>query len=83
MALRLMSNQHQRMIHFRDVRPHILAESVTYEPNSTVTDIPRGTLKVCGFVRGQNLSVNRLVHLPGYGDFQMSQVIMKCVICFI
>ncbi|CAH3023579.1 unnamed protein product [Porites evermanni] len=73
-ALRLMSNQHQRMIHFRDIRPHILAESVTYEPNSTVTDVPRGTLKVCGFVRGQNLSVNRLVHLPGYGDFQMSQI---------
>ena len=33
-----------------------------------------GTLKVSGFVRGQPLSVNGLVHLPGYGDFQMSQI---------
>ena len=73
-ALRLISNQHQRVIHFRDIRPHLLAESATYEQNSEVTDVPRGTLKVCGFVRGRSLSVNRLVHLPGYGDFQMSQV---------
>nr|XP_058941723.1 pre-rRNA-processing protein TSR1 homolog [Pocillopora verrucosa] len=73
-ALRLISNQHQRVIHFRDIRPHLLAESTTFEPNSEVTDVPRGTLKVCGFVRGKNLSVNRLVHLPGYGDFQMSQI---------
>ncbi|XP_027056912.1 pre-rRNA-processing protein TSR1 homolog isoform X1 [Pocillopora damicornis] len=73
-ALRLISNQHQRVIHFRDIRPHLLAESTTFEPNSEVIDVPRGTLKVCGFVRGKNLSVNRLVHLPGYGDFQMSQI---------
>ena len=70
----MISNQHQRVIHFRDIRPHLLAESTTFEPNSEVIDVPRGTLKVCGFVRGKNLSVNRLVHLPGYGDFQMSQV---------
>lgn len=73
-ALRLISNQHQRVIHFRDIRPHLLAESTAFELNSEVTDVPRGTLKVCGFVRGKNLSVNRLVHLPGYGDFQMSQI---------
>ena len=79
-ALRLISNQHQRVIHFRDIRPHILAENMSYEPNSAVTDIPRGTLKVCGFVRGKSLCVNRLVHLPGYGDFQMSQVITVCQI---
>ena len=75
MALRLMSNQHQRVIHFRDTRPHIVAENTAFEPNSEVTDVPRGTLKVCGFVRGKSLCVNRLVHLPGYGDFQLSQVI--------
>lgn len=73
-ALRLISNQHQRVIHFRDMRPHILADSMTFEPSVAATDIPRGTLKVCGFVRGKSLCVNRLVHLPGYGDFQMSQV---------
>ncbi len=33
-----------------------------------------GTLKVSGYVRGRALSVNQLVHIPGVGDFQMSQV---------
>ena len=27
-----------------------------------------------GFVRGQNLSANRLVHIPGLGDFQLAKV---------
>lgn len=27
-----------------------------------------------GYVRGQPLSVNSLIHIPGWGDFQMSQI---------
>lgn len=33
-----------------------------------------GTLKVTGYVRGQPLCVNSLVHIPGWGDFQMSRI---------
>lgn len=33
-----------------------------------------GTLKITGFLRGNTLSVNGLVHIPGLGDFQMSQI---------
>ena len=33
-----------------------------------------GILKVTGYLRGQSLSVNSLVHIPGWGDFQMSQI---------
>ena len=33
-----------------------------------------GTLKVTGYLRGHNLSVNGLVHIPGWGDFQMLQI---------
>ena len=33
-----------------------------------------GTLKLSGYIRGQTLSVNGLVHLPGWGDFQMLQI---------
>jgi len=33
-----------------------------------------GTLRVTGYLRGKALSVNGLVHLPGWGDFQMSQI---------
>jgi len=32
-----------------------------------------GTLSVTGYMRGETaLSVNNLVHIPGFGDFQMS-----------
>ena len=31
-------------------------------------------LKVTGVVRGAGLSANRLVHIPNYGDFQISKV---------
>lgn len=82
MALRLISNHHQRVIHYCDARPHLLAENMTFEPNSDTTDVPRGTLKICGFVRGKSLCVNRLVHLPGCGDFQMSQVHVINNVCF-
>ncbi len=33
-----------------------------------------GTLKVSGYLRGPSLSVHGLVHLPGWGDFQMSRL---------
>ena len=33
-----------------------------------------GTLQVTGYLRGPPLSVNRLVHIPGYGDYQMSKI---------
>lgn len=33
-----------------------------------------GTLKITGYLRGTTLSVNQLIHIPGLGDFQMSQI---------
>jgi len=32
------------------------------------------TLKVSGYIRGQALSANCLVHMPGSGDFQLLQI---------
>lgn len=31
-------------------------------------------MKVSGFLKGQALSVNSLIHIPGWGDFQMEQI---------
>lgn len=31
-------------------------------------------MKVTGYLRGKPLSVNSLVHIPGWGDFQMNQI---------
>ena len=46
------------------------------EPLSTHcgTQDGKGTLKVTGFLRGSCLSVNGLVHLPGFGEFQMNRI---------
>lgn len=33
-----------------------------------------GTLKISGYLRGIPLSVNNLVHIPGLGTYQMSQI---------
>ena len=33
-----------------------------------------GTLKLYGYLRGRNLNVNSLVHLPSLGTFQMSEI---------
>lgn len=31
-------------------------------------------MKVSGFLKGQPLSVNSVIHIPGWGDFQMEQI---------
>jgi len=56
-----------RNIAWRTLRPYFLAEK--YENNDS-----NGILKVYGFLRGKNLNVNNLVHIPGVGDFQIHRV---------
>lgn len=48
------------------------ADNVEYVPNAN--DAEFGTLKVTGFLRGNPLNVNNLVHIPGLGDYQMHQI---------
>ncbi|XP_054022822.1 pre-rRNA-processing protein TSR1 homolog [Dryobates pubescens] len=72
LLLRHLATQKQRHLAFRDRRAHLLAYAAEFVPGQE-SDLV-GTLKVSGFVRGQTLSVNSLVHIVGHGDFQMSQV---------
>ncbi|NXG52133.1 TSR1 protein, partial [Psilopogon haemacephalus] len=72
LLLRHLATQKQRHLAFRDRRPHLLAYAAEFVPGQD-SDLV-GTLKVSGFVRGQTLSVNSLVHIVGHGDFQISQV---------
>ena len=53
----------------RSFRSHMLAENVTCE-NLGATS----TLTVEGYVRGVDFNVNRLVHIPGWGDFQLDKI---------
>lgn len=52
---------------WRDGRGRLIAEKIDWED---------GTLKVTGHVRGGRFSANRLVHLPFFGDFQISKITM-------
>ncbi|NWX97881.1 TSR1 protein, partial [Nothoprocta ornata] len=72
LLLRQLGAQRQRPLAFRARRAHLLAYAAHFVPSPESHLV--GTLKVSGFVRGQTLSVNSLVHIVGHGDFQMSQV---------
>lgn len=79
LLLRHLGSQKQRKLGFRSRRSHLLAQHVTFTPNSPseVTGsgpTGLGTLRVSGYVRGRALRVDRLVHISGHGDFQLSQV---------
>ncbi|XP_055613480.1 pre-rRNA-processing protein TSR1 homolog [Uranotaenia lowii] len=68
--LRRIGGQKRRVLHNKANRPHLYGERVEYVPGADSV----GTLKVTGFLRGIPLSVNQLVHIPGLGDFQLSEV---------
>lgn len=70
--LRKLGSQKQRPLRQRDCRPHILGEEIEILEHEIKDELC--TLKVTGYIRGQPLSVNELVHIPGWGDYQMAQI---------
>ncbi|XP_056414698.1 pre-rRNA-processing protein TSR1 homolog isoform X2 [Hyla sarda] len=72
LLLRQISTQKQRHLTFRDRRSYMLAHRVDFQPSDESGLV--GTLKVSGYVRGQELDVNRLIHIVGHGEFQMMQI---------
>ncbi|KAF8199934.1 ribosome biogenesis protein tsr1 [Mycena galopus ATCC 62051] len=64
-ALRALAEGKPTDVRWREGRAWVLGESAEWED---------GVLKVTGVVRGAPLSANRLVHLPNYGDFQVSKI---------
>ncbi|XP_061575578.1 pre-rRNA-processing protein TSR1 homolog [Cololabis saira] len=79
LLLRHLGSQRQRKLGYRSRRSHLIAQNVTFTPNSPAEGTDNGptglgTLCVSGYVRGRPLGVNRLVHISGHGDFQLSQI---------
>ncbi|TWW77045.1 pre-rRNA-processing protein TSR1 homolog isoform X2 [Takifugu flavidus] len=79
LLLRHLGSQKQRKLGFRSRRSHLLAQCVTFTPSdhsegSGGGPSGLGTLCVSGYVRGRPLRVDRLVHISGHGDFQLSQI---------
>ncbi|XP_017507080.3 pre-rRNA-processing protein TSR1 homolog isoform X1 [Manis javanica] len=72
MLLRQLANQKQRHLAFRDRRTYLFAHAADFVPNEESNLV--GTLKISGYLRGQTLNVNSLLHIIGHGDFQMKQI---------
>ena len=52
-------------VNWRDDRPYVLADDVRFENDQLVIE---------GVVRGRGLNADRLVHIQGFGDFQIDKV---------
>ncbi|KZT29103.1 ribosome biogenesis protein tsr1 [Neolentinus lepideus HHB14362 ss-1] len=69
-ALRALCEGKPDEVRWREGRAWMLGEGVVFEEKGEA----KGTLKVTGVVRGAALSANRLVHLPGRGDYQVERI---------
>ncbi|KAJ3192464.1 hypothetical protein HK101_006525 [Irineochytrium annulatum] len=58
---------------WRDRHSYIVADHVEFEEGDNDAE-DAGVLKVTGYIRGADLSANRLIHVQNYGDFQV-----KCI----
>jgi pre-rRNA-processing protein TSR1 len=71
-VLRSLCTASNRGIRWRDVRSWMLLENFEWREAHKGREL--STVTVTGTVRGQALNPDRLVHLPGWGDFQIGQI---------
>jgi len=76
LLLRQANEQRRRVPSLRQHRSYLLAENVAFRDSENADDANNnsGTLLLTGYVRSNPLSVNGLLHLPGWGDFQIAQI---------
>lgn len=64
-ALRSLCEGKPSDVRWRENRSYMLGDKVEWS---------EGVLRVTGYVRGSQLSPDRLVHIPGHGDYQIQCV---------
>ncbi|KAI9094655.1 hypothetical protein DFS34DRAFT_628610 [Phlyctochytrium arcticum] len=72
-ALRYLTQQRPKPVVWRERHAYMLADSVNFE--ATSEDQQTGRLAITGYVRGNFLSANRLIHIPNHGDYQIEQIL--------
>lgn len=82
--MRSLADKMPKGVLWRETRARLLAEEVGWiasqneEPpvasTSSAIIEETGTLTVTGVIRGSNFSANRLVHIQGFGDYQVEKV---------
>ncbi|KIW39858.1 uncharacterized protein PV06_08431 [Exophiala oligosperma] len=70
--VRSMCTASTRGVRWRDDRSWMLVENVNWASAGDGADTTAVTL--CGTIRGKGLNPDRLVHVPGWGDFQINVI---------
>ncbi|KGR05733.1 pre-rRNA-processing protein TSR1 [Candida albicans P37037] len=74
-CLRIICQKFPQSITWRDSRGWLVADKVEiFNPNDMPVENQQQMMVVEGMVRGVGFNVNRLVHLPGLGDFQLHKL---------
>ncbi|EEB05338.1 ribosome biogenesis protein Tsr1 [Schizosaccharomyces japonicus yFS275] len=63
--VRILCTTHPKGVHWRDTRAYVVADDLSWND---------GKLAVSGIVRGKGLDPDRLVHIQGFGDFQVDEI---------
>ncbi|XP_076948564.1 uncharacterized protein LOC143620853 [Bidens hawaiensis] len=66
----LFKEQRLTIPHWRTQRPYLMAHKV----DMAADESGKCTLRITGYLRARNLSVNQLVHVSGAGDFQLGKI---------
>ncbi|KAK9462151.1 uncharacterized protein V1516DRAFT_695534 [Lipomyces oligophaga] len=69
--IRSLCQQFPKGIQWRDCRSYLLPSRLSYQDSTEIDD---GYVLAEGFVRGKCLNPNRLIHIPGIGDFQLDRI---------
>lgn len=69
---RKIGNHKKNILHNKANRSHLFGEKIEFITKDENSDL--GTLKITGFLRGNPLNVNGLVHISGLGDFQLNRI---------
>lgn len=70
--LRALASARPRDLHWRRVRPYMLARSVEVSPRSDNASL--ASVRVSGYLRGRHLHANHLVHVTGMGTYRVGRV---------
>lgn len=72
---RSLCQKYPKGINWRDERPYVLADTYYWEADDNSDS--KGYLVVEGVIRGKGIDPNRLVHIPGFGDYGINKIIKQ------
>eukprot|EP01125_Pyxidicula_operculata_P007229 TRINITY_DN2458_c0_g1_i1.p1 TRINITY_DN2458_c0_g1~~TRINITY_DN2458_c0_g1_i1.p1 ORF type:complete len:796 (-),score=222.33 TRINITY_DN2458_c0_g1_i1:16-2226(-) len=70
--LRFLCESKLSTIYWREARPHMLVDKIDFKSYNNGTEF--GTLQVSGYLRGNSLNPNLVLHITGYGDAQIESI---------